>query len=61
MELYIYNQETSEIEVIVKGETNEECEAKAEELNYDLDLYAWSYTKGNELFETTETKTVECE
>ena len=47
MKLYIFNQETNEIVVIVNGETNEACEAKAEELNYDLDLYAWSYARGN--------------
>ena len=35
MKLYIFNQETNEIVVIVNGETNEACEAKAEELNYD--------------------------
>jgi hypothetical protein len=61
MKLYIFNQETTEIVVIVNGETNEACEAKAEELDYDLDLYAWSYATGNELFETAETKEVECE
>lgn len=61
MKLYIFNQETNEIVAVVNGETNEACEAKAEELDYDSDLYASSYATGNELFETTETKTVECE
>jgi hypothetical protein len=58
MKLYIYNQDTNEIVIIVNGETNEECETKAAELNYPQDQYAWSYTKGNELFETTETKEI---
>jgi hypothetical protein len=55
MKLHIYNQETKEIAVIINGETNEICESKADKLNYDLDIYAWSYTTGNELHETTET------
>ena len=58
MKLYIYNQKNSEVVVIVNGETNEECESKAAKLNYDLDLYGWSYTTGNELWETTETKEI---
>lgn len=58
MKLYIFDKETNEIVVIVNGETNEACESKAEELDYDLDLYAWSYTTGNELFETNETETI---
>jgi hypothetical protein len=60
MELYIFNNEINEIVAIVKGNSNEECEAKAEELNYDLDGYAWSYSNVFELFETTETKIIEC-
>ena len=54
MKLYIYNQDTNEIKVIVNGETNEICEEKADNLNLDQDLYSWSYTD-NELIETTET------
>ena len=55
MELYIYNQDSNEIAVIICGETNEDCEERAGALNYAQDLFAWSYTKGNELYETTET------
>ncbi len=45
MELYIYDTETKEIAGTVTGETNEECEKKATEANWDLDLYGWTYNK----------------
>lgn len=55
MKMYIYNQDTNEIAAIITGETNEACEAEAEELDYDQDIYAWTYAPNNELFQTTET------
>lgn len=47
--LKIYDIENGDLEnnlILVdeiNGETNEECEAKAEELYWDTDKYAWSY------------------
>jgi hypothetical protein len=60
MKLYIYNIESNEIVVIVNGETNEQCEEKAIQLDrkYPLDEYGWSYTTGNELYETTQTEEI---
>lgn len=58
MKLYIYHIESGEIVAIINGENNEECEARAEEMEYDMDEHAWSYTPGNVLWETTETKEI---
>lgn len=60
MKLYIYKIETNEIVAVVNGNTNSECEAKAEKLTtkYNLDRYEWSYTPGNVLWETNETKEI---
>jgi hypothetical protein len=58
MTLYIYNQDTNEIAAIVNGNTNEECEAKAAELVFDLELFAWAYND-NGLAETSETIIIE--
>lgn len=57
MTLYIYNQETNEIEVIINGTSNEMCEAKAEELDFDLEIYAWSYND-NGLSKKIDTKII---
>lgn len=50
MTLFIYDLENGNLEdnlVLVdeiKGETNEECERRADDMGYsDSDLYAWSY------------------
>lgn len=57
MALYIYNQDTNEIAVVIDGYvSNEQAEDKASEFNFDQDLFAWSYTKGVDLFETEDTE-----
>jgi hypothetical protein len=45
MKLYIYNQESMEVVAIVNGESNDECERKAEDANYyPSDDIAWTYS-----------------
>lgn len=45
MKAFVYNVETNEIVVVIEGDTNQACEAKAEELNYmGVDEYGLSYT-----------------
>jgi hypothetical protein len=57
MKLYIYDQDTQEATHIIEGETNEECESKADALNLDQDLFAWGYSDSG-LFITTDTVSI---
>jgi hypothetical protein len=43
MILYIYNEDTKKIVATVSGDTNEECEKRAADLDYDQDEYQWAY------------------
>ena len=56
MKAYVYNVETNEIVVVIEGESNEACEAKAHELNYmGVDEYGLTYTDAElEMTEWTE-------
>ena len=42
--LYIYRLEDKVIVATVTGDTNEECEAKAEATGYSTNDHGWSYT-----------------
>lgn len=60
MKAFVYNVETNEIVVVIEGETNQACEAKADELNYmGVDEYGLTYTNAdNSLTETEYTEFV---
>lgn len=53
MKLYIYSNETDEHEATITGETNEACEAKAEEV-YGSNDYYWTYTDSQEIDDSAE-------
>ena len=58
MKAYVYNVETNEIVVVIEGENNDQCEAKAAELNYmGTDEYGLTYSD-NELIRTEWTEEV---
>ncbi len=44
MKLYIYDIETRRVIEVIEGDTNAQCEAKADAANYDTDTYAWTYS-----------------
>ena len=44
MKLYIYNADTLKIIATVTGETNNDCESKADALNLDQDTTRWQYS-----------------
>jgi len=56
MKAYIYNTETNEVVATIDGESNEACEAKADDLGYmGVDEYGLSYND-NDLSETARTE-----
>lgn len=64
MKAYVYNVETKEVVVIISGETNEQCEAKANDMGYmGVDEYALTYSPAfgsvGGVVETEHTETVD--
>ena len=64
MKAYVYNVETMEVIVIVSGESNEECEARINEMGYmGIDEYGITYTPAFDsvdgLIETKHTESVD--
>jgi hypothetical protein len=62
---YVYNVETMEVVVIITGETNDQCEDKANDIGYmGVDEYALTYSPAfgsvDGLVETEHTEEVEC-
>jgi len=56
MNAYIYSVDSMEVVAIIAGDTNKECEAKAEELNYmGVDEYGLAYSN-NGLTTTDDTE-----
>ena len=45
--LYIYNVDTNEVVETFEGSTNAECEKLAEEANWCIEQYGWSYINPN--------------
>ena len=44
MKAYVYNVETLEVVLTINGETNEQCESKANDMGYmGVDDYALTY------------------
>ncbi|MDW1542448.1 hypothetical protein [Vibrio sp. YT-17] len=64
MKAYVYNVETMEVVVVISGETNEQCEAKANDMGYmGVDEYGLTYSPAfgsvDGLVETEYTEEVE--
>lgn len=59
MKAFIYNVESNEVVVVINGENNEQCEAKATDLNFmGTDEYGLTYSD-NGLFMTEHSDEVE--
>lgn len=48
--LYVYHEETLEVEAIINGNSNDECENRAAELNYCGDEWGWTYSNCDIIF-----------
>ena len=44
MKMYVYETESKEVVAVVTGDSNDECERKATEANYDDDQFGWTYS-----------------
>lgn len=44
MTLYVYSVETMEVLAMIPGKTNDECEDRAKELNFDGEDHGWTYS-----------------